>query len=129
MGSRDGDADFMALTASYARECAHDCSARCSRESNAQYVLARSFRSRSFIAPDLTMIDARDETLLIATEGFWVDIDPAAQNAFVGERFLSNSDERDDRGVLSISGPTAASLTSVGASPGWMHLSAMNARG
>ena len=67
----------------------------------------------SFIAPDLTMIDLRDQTLFVATDGFWADLDLEGQNAFVEGGFPSISGERDDRGVLSISRTTAASLTSV----------------
>ncbi|GEO85947.1 MAG TPA: hypothetical protein DIC56_17850 [Rhizobium sp.] len=82
-------------------------------KSDARHVLTRSFRSRSFIAPDLTMIDLRDQTLFVATDGFWADLDLDGQNAFVEGRFPSNDAERDDRGVLSISRTTATSLTSV----------------
>ena len=59
------------------------------------------------------MIDLRDQTLFVATDGFWADLDLDGQNAFVEGRFPSNDAERDDRGVLSISRTTATSLTSV----------------
>lgn len=82
-------------------------------KSDAWHVLTRSFQSRSFIAPDLTMIDLLDQTLFVATDGFWADFDLDGQNAFVEGRFPSNDAERDNRGVLSISRMTAATLTSV----------------
>lgn len=82
-------------------------------KSNARHVLTRSFRSRSFVAPDLTMIDLRDQTLFIATDGFWADLDLDGQNAFVEGRFPSNDGERDDRSILSISRTVTATSTSL----------------
>ncbi|APO79819.1 protein phosphatase 2C-like protein (plasmid) [Rhizobium etli 8C-3] len=76
---------------------------------DARHALTRSLRSRNFVAPDLTLIDLHDQELLIGTDGFWADLDPAAQSAFADGRFPANEAERDDRGLLSLSRAAGAS--------------------
>lgn len=49
---------------------------------DARHVLTRSFRSRNFVAPDLTLVDLQDQVLFIGTDGFWADLDPDVQSAF-----------------------------------------------
>ncbi|TIP11330.1 hypothetical protein [Mesorhizobium sp.] len=68
-----------------------------------RHVLTRSFRSKHFMAPDLSFIELDDRPLLVATDGFWADIDADGQTAFVNGDRLPDGDEQDDRSVLSIS--------------------------
>ncbi|MFS8114110.1 hypothetical protein QD460_20485 [Rhizobium jaguaris] len=77
---------------------------------DARHVLTRSFRSRNFMAPDLTLVDLQDQVLFIGTDGFWADLDPAAQSAFADGRFPAGEAERDDRGLLSIYRAARASM-------------------
>ncbi|WP_336814106.1 hypothetical protein [Bosea sp. MMO-172] len=72
-------------------------------KADARHVLTRSFRSKRFIAPDLTLTDLKDQTLLVGTDGFWADLDLHEQNAFSEGRLPASEGERDDRALLSIS--------------------------
>ena len=80
---------------------------------DARHVLTRSFRSRNFVAPDLTLVDLQDQVLFIGTDGFWADLDPDVQSAFAEGRFPINEAERDDRGLLSISRTATGAATEI----------------
>lgn len=69
----------------------------------ARHVLTRSFRSKHFMAPDHSFIELDDRPLLVATDGFWADMDAHGQTAFVNGDRPSDEHGQDDRGVLSIS--------------------------
>lgn len=69
----------------------------------ARHVLTRSYRSKRFIAPELTIIELDDRPLLIGTDGFWAELDEGDQIAFVEGDDLTSDHEHDDRSVLSIS--------------------------
>ncbi|MGX9943174.1 hypothetical protein ACTG4Q_11945 [Bradyrhizobium denitrificans] len=69
----------------------------------ARHRVTRSFRSRQFMAPDRNSFALDDQTLLVATDGFWAELDSARQNAFVEGRLSASSGDRDDCGVLLIS--------------------------
>lgn len=64
--------------------------------------LTRSFRSRQFVEPALCSIAADNATLLVATDGFWAELDVAQQRAFIQGRMAKDTGERDDRSVLQI---------------------------
>ncbi len=80
----------------------------------ARHVLTRSFRSREFLVPDLSLVDLHEQALFIGTDGFWADLDPGLQRAFAEGRFSANEAERDDCSLLSIS--RAAANTAPGIS-------------
>ncbi|TCR67925.1 protein phosphatase 2C domain-containing protein, partial [Rhizobium sp. BK376] len=77
---------------------------------DSRHALTRSFRSTNFMAPDVTLVELQDQLLLIGTDGFWADLDPAAQSAFADGRFPASEAERDDCGLLSISRADRASV-------------------
>lgn len=55
------------------------------------------------MAPEHAFIDLDDRSLLVATDGFWAEMDAGGQTAFVnGDRPFAR-EEHDDRGVLLIS--------------------------
>ncbi|MEI9425983.1 hypothetical protein O7A70_33455 [Mesorhizobium sp. Cs1299R1N1] len=68
----------------------------------ARHRLTRSFRSKRFIAPDLNSIQLDDRPLLVATDGFWAELDACQQVDFIGGRVGMVEQERDDCGALSI---------------------------
>lgn len=68
----------------------------------ARHVLTRSFRSKRFLVPDLNLIALDDQPLLVATVGFWADLDADGQRAFVDGHRPAAEPEHDDRGALSI---------------------------
>lgn len=80
---------------------------------SARHALTRSFRSGRFITPDLTSIELDDRPLLVATDGFWAELDVSGQNALVEGHFQATERERDDRSVLSITQAGTGSLTNV----------------
>jgi len=81
---------------------------------DARHFLTRSFRSREFLVPELSLVDLPDQVVVMGTDGFWADLDPDLQRAFVEGRFSANEAERDDRSLLSIS--RAAANTAPGIS-------------
>lgn len=64
--------------------------------------LTRSFRSREFVEPAFCSIPADKTALLVATDGFWAELDHAQQNAFIHGRLAEQAGERDDRSILQI---------------------------
>jgi serine/threonine protein phosphatase PrpC len=80
---------------------------------DARHGLTRSFRSKNFVAPDLTLVDLQDQVLFIGTDGFWADMDPDVQNAFAEGRFPANEAKHDDRGLLSISRTATGAVTEI----------------
>lgn len=72
-------------------------------EEDARHVLTRSFRSKRFIAPDLSSIELDHRPLLVATDGFWAELDSDRQKSFLEGHIQASERERDDRSVLSIS--------------------------
>lgn len=62
--------------------------------------LTRSFRSREFIAPDIGEVEIGKE-LLLATDGFWADLQPEDQLRFIDDD-ISMPENGDDRSVLRI---------------------------
>lgn|SRR5690554_624954 len=53
--------------------------------------------------PDHAVIELDDRPLILATDGFWADMDTDRQTTFVDGDRQSDGGEPDDRGVLSIS--------------------------
>jgi len=80
---------------------------------DARHGLTRSFRSKNFVAPDLTLVDLQDQVLFIGTNGFWADLDPDVQNAFAEGRFPANEAKHDDCGLLSISRTATRAATEI----------------
>jgi serine/threonine protein phosphatase PrpC len=78
-----------------------------------RHVLTRSFRSKRFITPDLTSIELDDRALLVATDGFWAELDAGRQAAFLAGQFGLSDRERDDRSVLVISRSKHRSKTAI----------------
>lgn len=72
-------------------------------EAPTRHVLTRSFRSKRFMVPDHASIDLDHRQLLVATDGFWADMDTEGQLAFANGELASDKEEHDDRGVLLIS--------------------------
>lgn len=68
-----------------------------------RHVLTRSFRSKHFMVPDHSFIELDDRPFLLATDGFWADMDAHGQTAFLNGDRPSDGQEHDDRSVLSIS--------------------------
>lgn len=68
----------------------------------ARHRLTRSFRSKRFIAPDLNSFELDDRPLLVATDGFWADLEAHQQVAFIEGAAAAVDQERDDCSVLSI---------------------------
>ena len=64
--------------------------------------LTRSFRSRDFVEPATCSISSDKTTLLVATDGFWAELDEAQQGAFIHGRMTEHTGEGDDRSVLQI---------------------------
>lgn len=75
--------------------------------------LTRSFRSREFIEPAFCSIPADKMALLVATDGFWAELDHAQQNAFIHGRMAEHAGEGDDRSVLQITRIAGDALTKV----------------
>ena len=80
---------------------------------DARHGLTRSFRSKNFVAPDLTLVDLQEQVLFIGTDGFWADLDPDVQSAFAEGRFPATEAERDDRSLLSISRTATGAATEI----------------
>lgn len=67
-----------------------------------RHILTRSFRSKRFMAPEQAIIHLDDRSLLVATDGFWAEMNTGGQTAFVNGDRPSAREEHDDRGVLLI---------------------------
>jgi len=86
----------------------------------ARHRLTRSFRSKRFIAPDLNSFELDDRPLLVATDGFWAELEAHQQVAFIEGLVGAVEQERDDCGALSIQRGKPGSqieLIDVGAAP------------
>jgi serine/threonine protein phosphatase PrpC len=86
----------------------------------ARHRLTRSFRSKRFIAPDLNSIQLDDRPLLVATDGFWADLEAHQQVAFIEGLAGAVEQDRDDCGALSILRAKSGSeieLIDVGSAP------------
>lgn len=68
-----------------------------------RHVLTRSFRSRRFVVPDVGAVELDDRPLLLATDGFWAELDSERQTAFIDGGWQASERDRDDRSVLCIS--------------------------
>jgi serine/threonine protein phosphatase PrpC len=68
----------------------------------ARHRLTRSFRSKRFIAPDLNSFERDDRPWLVATDGFWAELEAHQQVAFIDGLGGAVERERDDCGALSI---------------------------
>lgn len=93
----------------------------CLVKNPARHRLTRSFHSKRFIAPDLNSFELDHRPLLVATDGFWADLEAHQQVAFI-EGLVGAAVEldRDDCGVLSIlRGKSGAKIEfiDVGAAP------------
>jgi serine/threonine protein phosphatase PrpC len=65
--------------------------------------LTRSFRAREFMLPDISEISMKDEgTLIIATDGFWAELEENKQSRFLAGEDLQMLVGRDDCSVLEI---------------------------
>ncbi|OWK24661.1 hypothetical protein AJ87_20050 [Rhizobium yanglingense] len=78
-----------------------------------RHFLTRNFRSRSFMTPDFASIELDDRPLLVATDGFWAELDPIAKGAFLEGRFSTAEPERDDQSVLSLTRASTGSLINI----------------
>jgi serine/threonine protein phosphatase PrpC len=91
---------------------------------SARHRLTRSFRSKRFIAPDLNSFELDDRPLLVATDGFWAELEAHQQVAFIEGLGGAVDEERDDCGALSIlrgqSGP-GIELIDAEAAPNLYH--------
>ncbi|MDT4737936.1 hypothetical protein XH83_35410 (plasmid) [Bradyrhizobium sp. CCBAU 53351] len=56
--------------------------------------LTRSFRSREFVEPAFCSIALDDTPVLVATDGFWAELDHRQQSAFIHGRVPENAGER-----------------------------------
>lgn len=68
----------------------------------ARHFLTRSFRTRAFHLPDENLIDFDGRPLLLATDGFWADLDTESQIAFANGTPQPVEGEHDDKGLLSL---------------------------
>lgn len=55
---------------------------------SARHLLTRSFRSSSFIFPDIKSIELNNHLLLMATDGFWAELDIRDQDSFLADDFV-----------------------------------------
>jgi len=67
----------------------------------APHCLTRSFRLSAFVAPDIGEVGAEEE-LLIATDGFWADLNSQDQIRFLKGQDLHTPTCGDDRSLLRI---------------------------
>lgn len=88
----------------------------------ARHVLTRSFRSKRFMLPDHAFIELDDRPLILATDGFWADMDTDRQTTFLDGDRHSDGGEPDDRGVLSISRKKSDSRITVASGPPTVNL-------
>jgi serine/threonine protein phosphatase PrpC len=85
----------------------------------ARHRLTRSFRSKRFIAPVLNSFELDDRPLLVATDGFWADLEAHQQVAFIEGAAAAVDQERDDCSVLSIlSGKSGSGIELIDAEAG-----------
>lgn len=67
--------------------------------------LIRSFRSREFMTPDVSgLVVDGEQTLVLATDGFWAELDPESQARFLAGEKLSEIEGygQDDCSALSL---------------------------
>lgn len=65
--------------------------------------VTRSLRAKSYMMPDEGALTLRaDMTLVLATDGFWADLQPANQVGFLSGAEQSKQKVQDDRSALSI---------------------------
>ncbi|PRD42455.1 hypothetical protein C5748_16900 [Phyllobacterium phragmitis] len=67
-----------------------------------RHLLTRSFRSHEFMPPAFRTFDNKPARLLIATDGFWAELPPEGQLAFLSGRVPPFIGEHDDRSVLEL---------------------------
>ena len=66
-----------------------------------RHLITRSFRPREFMRPD-RMGRTEAEELILATDGFWAELDPDEQTVFLDEMRQAGETSGDDRSVLRI---------------------------
>lgn len=66
----------------------------------ARHRLIRSFRSRGFIAPEVTNVEPTADTLLAATDGFWAELSQADQMSYLDGHRCESMHRYDDCSVL-----------------------------
>lgn len=65
--------------------------------------LTRSFRSREFIEPEITRIKLdREQTIILATDGFWAELNDEQKSQFSEGGIIHLTDEHDDISALKI---------------------------
>lgn len=66
-----------------------------------RHLLTRSFRPRQFVHPEYCQFSLfPDDSLVIATDGFWAEMDSAMQTEFLKGNYSSLEKIRDDRSCL-----------------------------
>ncbi|MCB9995155.1 MAG: protein phosphatase 2C domain-containing protein [Rhodospirillales bacterium] len=69
----------------------------------ARNLLVRSFRSSEFMPPEVTGIEpAASHSLILATDGFWAELDAGQQFSFLDGHAPPIEDDGDDRSALQI---------------------------
>lgn len=72
-------------------------------KSRTRHRLTCSFRAKEFVAPTIEKIDASVGSLVVATDGFWAELNRDQQIAFMGTGKREASDDQDDCSVLVMS--------------------------
>lgn len=65
--------------------------------------LTRNFRTREFLKPEISRISSEGvAAIVVATDGFWADLEPNDQNKFWDNKTLQKKDDQDDCSALEI---------------------------
>jgi serine/threonine protein phosphatase PrpC len=67
----------------------------------ARHRLTRSFRAREFMLPEVMTVNI-DQNVVLATDGFWAELDTSDQLRFMEAHKITMPDDGDDRSVLRI---------------------------
>ncbi|QUS59040.1 PP2C family protein-serine/threonine phosphatase [Pseudovibrio brasiliensis] len=64
--------------------------------------LTRSFRAKEFIAPSTKLIEAKSNSFILATDGFWAELSEEEQSTFIAGHDIEITSTCDDKSVLCI---------------------------
>lgn len=80
-----------------------------------RHILTRSFRAREFQQPECAPCDlTTGDTLLLATDGFWAEMDTAIQAAFIKGHYPDSAQNHDDISCLVLRPGTARTADDTG---------------
>lgn len=68
--------------------------------------LTRGFRARAFMTPALTLLEASGDAMLLASDGFWAEIDREGQSQMIAGQHVPPVARADDCSVLCLRPPS-----------------------